>query len=75
MTDLDKWLNPKDLAKEMASAYASGKSINQISIDFGYPTSTCKYMLKDYIPKKEDLIKFKMKFAARVIENKRIDQE
>jgi hypothetical protein len=73
MTDLDKWLNPKDLTKEMASAYAGGKSINQISIDFGYPTSTCQYMLKDYIPKKEDIIKFKMKFAAKRIKNKKYE--
>ena len=73
MRDLDKWLNPKDLVKQMAAAYASGKSIDQIAIDFGYPISTVRYMLRDYMATKEDVIKFKMKFAAKRIKNKKYE--
>ena len=74
MTDLEKWLTPKDLTKEMAKAYASGKTVTQISMDFGYPTSTTSYMLRAYIPTKEDITKFKMKFAAKQIRNKKYNR-
>ena len=71
MTDLEKWLKPKDVSREMARAYASGKTVTQISVDFGYPTSTTSYMLRDYIPTKEDMAIFKMKFAAKQLRNKK----
>ena len=34
MTDLEKWLRPKDVSREMARAYASGKTVTQISVTF-----------------------------------------
>jgi hypothetical protein len=57
----------------MAAAYAGGKTVTQISMDFGYPRSTTSHMLRDYIPTKEDVTKFKMKFAAKRIKNKKYE--
>ena len=76
MTDLEKWLKPKDVKremdiKEMAKAYASGKTVTQISIDFGYTTSTIRYVLRHYIPTIEEIAIFKMKFAAKQLRNKK----
>ena len=65
MTDLEKWLKPKDVSREMARAYASGKTVTQISIDFGYPTSTTSYILLDYLS--SDLIRL----AAKQLRNKK----
>jgi hypothetical protein len=75
-----KWLNPVDVAakqrrknvREMASAYASGKSITQISVDFGYATTTSQKMLRDYIPSQVDINNFKMQYAAKKLRAKRI---
>ena len=80
MTDLQVWLNPVDVAakkrnrdvREMAAAYASGKSITQISQDFGYVTTTAQKMLRDYIPSQVDINNFKMKFAANKLRDKRL---
>jgi hypothetical protein len=80
MTDLQVWLNPVDVAakqrrknvREMAAAYASGKSITQISVDFGYATTTAQKMLRDYIPGQVDINNFKMQFAAKKLRAKRI---
>jgi hypothetical protein len=80
MTDLQAWLNPADVAakkrrknvRDMAAAYASGKSITQISVDFGYATTTAQKMLSDYIPTQVDINNFKMQFAAKKLRAKRI---
>jgi hypothetical protein len=80
MNDLQSWLNPVDVAakqrrknvREMAAAYASGKSITQISIDFGFVTTTAQKMLRDYIPSQVDINNFKMQFAAKKLRAKRI---
>ena len=80
MSDLQAWLNPVDVAakkrrkdvREMAAAYASGKSITQISQDFCYVTTTAQKMLRDYIPSQVDINNFKMKFAAKKLRAKRI---
>jgi hypothetical protein len=80
MSDLQVWLNPVDVAakqrrknvREMAAAYVSGKSITQISIDFGYATTTAQKMLRDYIPSQVDMNNFRMKFAAKKLRAKRI---
>ena len=81
MNDLQIWLNPVDAeakqrrknVREMAAAYASGKSIAQISIDFGYVTTTAQKMLRDYIPSQVDINNFKMQFAAKKLRAKRIN--
>jgi hypothetical protein len=80
MADLQVWLNPVDLAakqrrknvREMAAAYASGKSITQISQDFGFVTTTAQKMLRDYIPSQVDINNFKMQYAAKKLRAKRI---
>jgi hypothetical protein len=80
MTDLQVWVNHVDVAakqrrkniREMAAAYASGKSITQISVDFGYATTTAQKMLSDYIPSQVDINNFKMKFAAEKLRAKRL---
>jgi hypothetical protein len=80
MTDLQAWLNPADVAakqrrkniREMAAAYASGKSITQISADFGFVTATAQKMLRDFIPTQVDINNFKMQFAAKKLRAKRI---
>ena len=80
MTDLQAWVSHVDVAakhrrkniREMAAAYASGKSITQISIDFGYATTTAQKMLSDYIPSQVDMNNFRMKFAAKKLRAKRI---
>jgi hypothetical protein len=80
MTDLQLWLNPADVeakqrrknVREMAAAYASGKSITQISVDFGFVTTTAQKMLRDYIPSQVDINNFKMQFAAKKLRAKRI---
>ncbi len=80
MNDLQAWLNPVDVAakkrkrdvREMAAAYASGKSITQISQDFGYVTTTAQKMLRDYIPSQVDINNFKMQFAAKKLRDKRL---
>jgi hypothetical protein len=79
MTDLQTWLNPAEASKlkrktikEMAAAYASGKTITQVSIDFGFKTSLAQKMLREYIPTQEEINGFKMKFAAKKLRAKRI---
>jgi hypothetical protein len=80
MTDLQAWVSHVDVAakhrrkniREMAAAYVSGKSITQISIDFGYATTTAQKMLRDYIPSQVDINNFKMQFAAKKLRAKRI---
>ena len=80
MNDLQAWLNPVDVAakkrkrdvREMAAAYASGKSITQISQDFGYVTTTAQKMLRDYIPSQVDINNFKMQFASKKLRDKRL---
>ncbi len=71
MSELQTWLNPADASKlkrktikEMAAAYASGKTITQVSIAFGFKTSLAQKMLREYIPTQEEINGFKMKFAA-----------
>ncbi len=80
MSELQSWLNPVDVEakqrrknmREMAAAYASGKSITQISVDFGFVTTTAQKMLSDYIPGQVDINNFKMQFAAKKLRAKRI---
>jgi hypothetical protein len=80
MNDLQIWVNHVDVAakqrrknvREMAAAYASGKSITQISVDFGFVTTTAQKMLRDYIPSQVDINNFKMQFAAKKLRAKRI---
>jgi hypothetical protein len=80
MNDLQIWVNHVDVAakqrrkniREMAAAYVSGKSITQISVDFGYATTTAQKMLSDYIPSQVDINNFKMQFAAKKLRAKRI---
>jgi hypothetical protein len=80
MTDLQAWVSHVDVAakhrrkniREMAAAYVSGKSITQISIDFGYATTTAQKMLSDYIPSQVDINNFKMQFAAKKLRAKRL---
>jgi hypothetical protein len=79
MNDLQTWLNPTEARKlkrktikEMAAAYASGKTITQVSIDFGLKTSLAQKMLREYIPTQEEINGFKMKFAAKKLRAKRI---
>jgi hypothetical protein len=80
MSDLQAWVSHVDVAakqrrkniREMAAAYASGKSITQISVDFGFVTTTAQKMLRDYIPSQIDINNFKMQFAAKKLRAKRI---
>jgi hypothetical protein len=80
MTDLQVWLNPVDVeakqrrknVRDMAAAYVSGKSITQISADFGYATTTAQKMLSDYIPSQVDINNFKMQYAAKKLRAKRL---
>ena len=72
MTELQTWLKPVEASKlkrktikEMAAAYASSKTIAQVSIDFGFKTSLAQKMLREYIPTQEEINGFKMKFAAK----------
>jgi hypothetical protein len=80
MTELQIFVNHVDVAakqrrkniRDMAAAYVSGKSITQISADFGYATTTAQKMLSDYIPSQVDINNFKMQFAAKKLRAKRI---
>jgi hypothetical protein len=80
MSDLQAWLNPVDVAakqrrknvRDMAAAYARGKSTTQISQEFGFVTRTVQRMLSDYIPSQVDINNFKMQFAAKKLRAKRI---
>ncbi len=73
MLDLKSWLAKKDIKVEMAKAFADGKTVPEIALEFNKLIPAVRYAMLDYMPMQEDIDIYKRKFVAKQIKNRRYE--